>query len=398
VTVSPELDQIYIATGQVQHIFRHFPLDPQGNAMRASKATYCSGQQDPNYFWALHDWIFENQDAWSGTQDAAPQFRTQALAVGVDAATFDACVAEAATESRIQEDIQAGRARGVTGTPAFFINDWFLAGAYPLAEFQNTIEKAKTGQRPPPSPTPLPQGVEFFDPDPDRPGFTYNGSPYQGDPEAPVVVLSFEDFANADAATHFADVEPTLKTKYIDTNQVRFVTVLFPLEGPQSAAAALCAARQNKFWEFRAQLYQNQGEWTEGDAAKMSEYAKSLGLDEQAFAGCVQTEEVQNQVVYSLDFAQKDVGVPVSPSYLVLKLGPDGQVENGQGYPGPLPLEQFEEAIQTIQVPPTPAPTSPPPVSREDLENLPMGVDPEGNFYRGDPKATVKLVDFSDFQ
>jgi protein-disulfide isomerase len=30
--------------------------------------------------------------------------------------------------------------------------------------------------------------------------------------------------------------------------------------------------------------------------------------------------------------------------------------------------------------------------------NLPMGVDADGNFYRGDPKAAVKLVEFSDFQ
>jgi hypothetical protein len=30
--------------------------------------------------------------------------------------------------------------------------------------------------------------------------------------------------------------------------------------------------------------------------------------------------------------------------------------------------------------------------------NLPVGVDADGNFYRGDPKAPVKLIDFSDFQ
>ncbi len=30
--------------------------------------------------------------------------------------------------------------------------------------------------------------------------------------------------------------------------------------------------------------------------------------------------------------------------------------------------------------------------------NLPVGVDADGNFYRGDPKAPVKFVDFSDFQ
>jgi len=32
------------------------------------------------------------------------------------------------------------------------------------------------------------------------------------------------------------------------------------------------------------------------------------------------------------------------------------------------------------------------------VSNLPVGVDADGNFYRGDPKAPVKLVEFSDFQ
>ena len=40
-------------------------------------------------------------------------------------------------------------------------------------------------------------------------------------------------------------------------------------------------------------------------------------------------------------------------------------------------------------------PASSKPVAKS---NLPAGVDAEGNFYRGDPKATVKLVEFSDFQ
>ncbi len=30
--------------------------------------------------------------------------------------------------------------------------------------------------------------------------------------------------------------------------------------------------------------------------------------------------------------------------------------------------------------------------------DLPVGVDADGNFYRGDPKAAVKFVEFSDYQ
>jgi protein-disulfide isomerase len=35
------------------------------------------------------------------------------------------------------------------------------------------------------------------------------------------------------------------------------------------------------------------------------------------------------------------------------------------------------------------------PVAKVDV---PVGVDADGNFYRGDPKAAVKLVEYSDFQ
>jgi protein-disulfide isomerase len=30
--------------------------------------------------------------------------------------------------------------------------------------------------------------------------------------------------------------------------------------------------------------------------------------------------------------------------------------------------------------------------------DIPVGVDADGNFYRGNPKAAVKLVEYSDFQ
>jgi protein-disulfide isomerase len=38
------------------------------------------------------------------------------------------------------------------------------------------------------------------------------------------------------------------------------------------------------------------------------------------------------------------------------------------------------------------------PVQQGKKIDLPMGVDADGNFYRGDLKAPVKLVEFSDFQ
>ncbi len=366
--------------------------------MPASLAAYCAGQQDPKLFWGLHDWLFKNQDGWSEATDGADQFKKQALALGVKEADYDKCIQDPASTARIQKDVQDGMAMGVQGTPAFFVNDWFISGAVGIDEFKDKIEKAKAGQKPPPTPTPLPQGVEFWQPDPQRAGRDFGGGYYLGADTAPVVVLAFEDFKSPESAEHLKSVEPKLKSDYLDKGQVRYSVQLFPVTAPRAAAAALCAGQQDKFWEFRELLYTKQAEWTEGDDAAMQGFAKSLGLDEKPFSDCLTNETVQNQVQQALSFAQEEVGVPSAPSFLVLKLDAQGQVENAKGFPGALPLDQFEQAIKDISVPPTPTPTPPPSISKTELASLPVGRDAEGNFYRGDPNAAVKLVDYSDFQ
>jgi protein-disulfide isomerase len=365
--------------------------------MPAAKASYCAGQQDPKFFWAMHEWLFANQATWSEAADAADQFRKQAVALGADGAKYDACLTDPATEARIQRDVQDGISAGVQGTPAFLINDWFLSGAYPFAEFQKIIEKAKQGLHPAPTPTPLPQGIDFFEVDQNRAGLTYDGSQTLGKADAGLVLLSFEDYKSAGAAEHANSIEPALKTKYVDTGQMRLVVKPLADTAPRAAVAAVCAARQGKFWEFRALLYQKQAGWTEGDDAAMSAYAKSLGLDQAAFDACLKDATAQNEVDYATAFGQ-EIGVPTVPSFLVLKIGANGKAENSEGLPGAQTLEQIEQAIQKLQAPPTPPAPTPVAIAPEKLASLQVGVDADGNFYRGNPNAPIKLVDFSDFQ
>jgi protein-disulfide isomerase len=367
--------------------------------MPASIAAYCVGQQDPKLFWRMNQWLFANQQTWSEASDAAAQFRKQAIALGVKEADFDKCVADPASQARIEKDVQEGSAKGVSGTPAFFINDWFISGAVPLSEFQDKIEKAKAGQKPPPTPTPLPAGAEFWQPDPNRAGQNYDGSFYLGQANAPVVMLAFEDLKNVTSAQHFASVMPKLKSELIDKGTVRYVVQQFPLTAPKAAAAAICAGQQGKFWEFREQLYSKQVEWNEGDDAKMQEYAKALGLDAAKFAACLSDQATADEVAQLTRFAQEEIGVPSAPAYLLIKVNEQGQGERAQGMPpGAVTFEQFQQAITEIQVPPTPTPTPAPSISQAELAQLQVGRDADGNFYRGDPNAPVKLVDFSDFQ
>jgi protein-disulfide isomerase len=327
-------------------------LDFHPNAMPAALAAYCSGQQDPKWFWEMHDWIFANQDGWSAAQDAAKQFRDQALIVGADATKYDACVAAAETTAAVQRDIQAGAGMGVTGTPAFFINDWFLSGAYPIEEFKATIEKAQQGLHPAPTATPLPAGVAPWDLDPARPGRTYDSSPTLGKADAPVILLSFEDFKCAECAKHVAEVESALKTKYVDTGQVRLMYKFAASEAPKAAIAALCAADQGKFPEFRDALFGKQDTWTDGDDAAMLAFAKSIGLDEAKFSQCLKDAPGQAQLDADLAVAQQ-VGVPSLPAFLFVDQKRGGVADS---LVGNVTLDQFDGKIQNILNPPTPAP------------------------------------------
>ena len=396
----PLLEEAYLATGKVQRIYRHYPLPQLGHthAIAASKASYCAGQQDPKYFWGMVDWLFANQDTWAPTSDVPDQFRKQAVALGADGGKYDACLKDPKTDARIQRDLDDGAKLGVQGTPAFFINDWLLAGAYPFSEFQKTIAKAEQGIHPAPTPTPLPPNVQPYDVDPTRPGFTYDGSPTLGADKAPVVVFIFSDFNCPDCVQSAKTVEAGLREKYVKPGQVRLVYKSVPITAPKTGIAALCAADQGKFWEFYDKLVAEQGKWKDGDNAAMSGYAKALGLDTAKFDKCLTDAPGQAQLDADLELAQQ-VNVTQTPYFLVL----NPAQATGLRVPNLVSLEEFEKAIENVQKPQSAAPSAssqptPAAVAAVKRPVLPVGVDADGNFYRGDPKAPVKIIDFSDFQ
>jgi protein-disulfide isomerase len=345
----PLLHEAYIATGEVLQVFHNFPLDIHSNAMPAAKSAYCTGQQAPEHFWSMYDWLFKNQDTWGPAADASAQFRAAALAAGVNGAQYDACTGDPTTEAHIRNDVQEGANRGVGGTPSFFVDDTCrILGAQPFEQFQETIEKAKQGlcqtsisQCPDLSP------AEHFDADPTHPGFTYDGSPTQGAVDARLVLISFEDFKSVGSAKHARTVEPILRSWYVDSGQLRLVYEPFADTAPQAATAALCAAWQSKFKEYRNLLYQKQAEWQEGDAQAMLGYASSLGLDVEVFGECLTDGKARAAIDCALEFGQK-IGVPTTPSFLLIKLTASGEIEEVRGFAGVQTLETFVQAIQEL--------------------------------------------------
>ena len=145
----PQVIANYVETGQVRYIFRDFPLPSQPQSPLAAEAANCAGQTSGgSAYWAMHDRLFERQADWSGNRDAAAIFKGYAADLGLDEAALGECLDSGTTRAHIEADTIEGGARGVRGTPTFFINGQALVGAQPYVAFVQVIE-AELADEPP---------------------------------------------------------------------------------------------------------------------------------------------------------------------------------------------------------------------------------------------------------
>ncbi|HVY26228.1 MAG TPA: thioredoxin domain-containing protein [Polyangiaceae bacterium] len=125
-------------SGRVRMVWRNFPLPMHERARPAARAALAAFTQKGNdAFWAFHDWLFSPQ---ADLSDAGLTAAARRLAL--DAARFDSALHSSALDPTINADVAAGDAAGVTGTPAVFINDYYLMGARSHSEYAVVIERA----------------------------------------------------------------------------------------------------------------------------------------------------------------------------------------------------------------------------------------------------------------
>jgi protein-disulfide isomerase len=120
--------------GKVRLVFRHYPLEFHPFAEKAAEASACA--QDQGKFWELHDKMFTHQDKL-----AVPDLKGYAQSLGMDATKFDKCLDSGEKKALVDEDLKAGSAAGVSGTPAFFINGIFVNGAQPYEYMKQAVDR-----------------------------------------------------------------------------------------------------------------------------------------------------------------------------------------------------------------------------------------------------------------
>jgi protein-disulfide isomerase len=122
----PVIEKLLADFPNARFVFQQFPLEAHPWAFKAASWAQCIGQKNNAAFAKFVSGIYDDQLAID-PQNADAKMKEHATAAGADAAQAAACVADPATAKAIHESVELGKAAGVTGTPAVFLNGRKLA-------------------------------------------------------------------------------------------------------------------------------------------------------------------------------------------------------------------------------------------------------------------------------
>jgi protein-disulfide isomerase len=137
-TTEKELEKVYVDTGKVRLVYKHFILQGE-ESLLAAQAAECAAEQGK--FWPYADLLMEIR-AEPGKNDLTEErLESVARQVGLDMATFRTSLQSGKYKEKVDQDTADGRAAGVTSTPTFFINGIKGVGSPAFETWQELIEE-----------------------------------------------------------------------------------------------------------------------------------------------------------------------------------------------------------------------------------------------------------------
>jgi protein-disulfide isomerase len=141
--VEDTISQVEKAYGdKLKIVWRHRPLPMHKNAPLASEASQEAFAQKGNAgFWGYHDALFK---AVGSSPEALlrPALEKYAEEQGLDLTKFKKALDANAHKAAVDADNAVAEKAGISGTPAFVINGYFISGAQPFTKFKKIIDTA----------------------------------------------------------------------------------------------------------------------------------------------------------------------------------------------------------------------------------------------------------------
>lgn len=124
--------------GQVNFIFRNYPLPMHANAQPAAKAVEAAAMQGKG--WEMHDKLYESQDEWANQSNPLAMFKQYATELGIDAEKMESDMNSSTVNDKISRDIADGNTSGVNATPTLFLNNEFYKGGIGYSDLKAAVE------------------------------------------------------------------------------------------------------------------------------------------------------------------------------------------------------------------------------------------------------------------
>ena len=181
---------------------------------------------------------------------------------------FEKCLESGDKEATVAVDAKQAADLGVQGTPGFFINGQFLAGAFPFEFFKEIIDKQIDGTSSSEC-TSYSADLQKYCSDPQNLNFNpvakevdVKNMVATGAKNAKVTIVEFSDFECPFCIRAYPTVRQVLK-EYKD--DVKLYYKQYPLvqihpNALKAAEASLCAADQGKFWEFHDKIFETEAQ------------------------------------------------------------------------------------------------------------------------------------------
>jgi protein-disulfide isomerase len=163
-----------------------------------------------------------------------------------------------------------------------------------------------------------------------------------GPADAPVTIVEFSSLTCPHCAAFEQNVFPMLRSQYIDTGKVRFVSREFPLDvrAVSGSMLARCVANGDapKYFEVVDMLFKRQEGLVENTLETMNDIGKQFGMDDEAVANCVKDQPLLDKIAADQKIAFEQLKVDATPYFFV----------NGERLRGSMSFEELEEKIKPL--------------------------------------------------
>ncbi|CAN7205540.1 DsbA family protein [Rhizobium sp. LjRoot98] len=162
-----------------------------------------------------------------------------------------------------------------------------------------------------------------------------------GKADAKVTIIEYMSMTCPHCARFHNETYDAIKTKYVDSGQVRFVLREFPFD-PRAAAAFMLArcAPADQYFPMISMLFKQQETWAAAPNGRdaLLQMSKLAGFTQESFEACLTNQKLLDDVQATMQRGDKEFGVKATPTFFV----------NGKKYSGEMSVDTMSALIDSM--------------------------------------------------